>query len=233
MFIDIHTHSEKSNRPGVVAVRNVFIQDADDLPAGIGYFSVGLHPWDTEKLTVFPDLPGGLFDRPGLLAVGECGLDRLRGANQDTQTSLFIHQIQLAGLYRKPLIIHCVQAWQEMVALKKGAQTAVPWVIHGFRGKPELAAELVNHGFYLSFGEQLLNPASTASRSFLTIPTGRVFLETDDSRHPIEEIYQSAAQIKSLSLIGLQACLVQNFKTVFGTNGTSRMASTDAASDWQ
>jgi TatD DNase family protein len=119
------------------------------------------------------------------------------------------------------MIIHCVQAWQEIIALKKEIRPKVPWIIHGFRGKPELAGQLINHGFYLSFGDTILYQNNTTAQSLKSIPEDFLFLETDISEHTIESIYQAASVIKNLPLDVMQNMLQRNFELVFGIHGTS------------
>ena len=73
-----------------------------------------------------------------------------------------------------PLILHVVKAFPEIIALKKELKPRQPWIIHGFRGKPELAKELHRHGFFLSLGERH-NPDAAA-----IIPAERLLLESDE-----------------------------------------------------
>jgi TatD DNase family protein len=227
MYIDIHTHSMQPDRSDMISIKNILMQQASDLIPGGNLFSIGLHPWDTEMQPVIPDLPDGLFGRPNIIAIGECGLDRLRGAAMKIQTRLFIQQALMAETLKKPLFIHCVRAWQEIIALKTDIRPKVPWMIHGYRGKARVAEQLLDSGFYLSFGQNILWMNPVLSGILKETPVNRLFLETDDGATPIEEIYGAAARIKSVSLNGLQACLAENFQIVFGIDGTSVMASAD------
>jgi TatD DNase family protein len=226
-MIDIHTHTERGDRPGVVQVRNVRLQDIGNLNFGDGLYSVGFHPWDSGTVNFDLDRMNQAAAHPHVIAIGECGIDRLRGAGQDLQSALFREQALIGEIHEKPLVIHCVGAWQEIIAIKKTIRPDVPWIIHGFRGKPELAAQLTSQGFYLSFGESIINPADSVGSSFISTHNGRIFLETDESPHPIEDIYFAAADIKRLSLNDLQRVIDQNFEKVFGIHGTSRMAAKD------
>lgn len=169
---DIHTH-----RSGAVdAVYNLPHPDAD-APDG-SLISVGLHPWHTD----IPDADSILekIDRmaqnnPSVIAIGETGLDTRRGAPLDRQQQLLLRHISIAEKTHKPLILHIVGAWSEIIRLKKQLQPITPWIIHGFRGKPVLARQLLDAGFYLSIGK-LYNPASAA-----IIPADRLLIETDES----------------------------------------------------
>lgn len=80
------------------------------------------------------------------------------------------------------MILHVVKAFPEIMALRKSLKPTQQWIIHGFRGKPQLAESLLRAGFDISLGEHF-NPASAA-----IIPPSRLFAETDESLLPIEEI---------------------------------------------
>ena len=75
------------------------------------------------------------------------------------------------------------------MALKKDFPRTLPCVIHGFRGKPQLAGNLLSQGFHLSFGFRF-NP-----QSLLLCPPDRIFLETDEDPRPVEELYRTAANL--------------------------------------
>jgi len=220
-YLDIHSHQALTNRVGVLSIRNIRINLENDRIPDEGSFSVGVHPWDTEKVVVNPDFLDQMIGLPNIAAVGECGIDWLRGADITVQINLFKQQALLAETHEKPVIIHCVQAWQEIFAMKKEMQPKVSWIIHGFKGKPELAVQLINHGFYLSFGENILISGSSAATSFGHTSIDRIFLETDVSKCSIEEIYLRAAAIKELPVKALQDSILQNFETITGFHGTS------------
>ena len=74
-----------------------------------------------------------------LIAFGEAGFDKLRGPSVELQRSVFAEQVKIAGENRKPLVIHCVKAWDELLAAHKNLKPVTPWLVHGFRGKKELA----------------------------------------------------------------------------------------------
>jgi len=227
MYIDIHTHHQSPDRPDVIAVRSIPMQEAHQYAPSEGFFSIGLHPWESETVDLDHQLFDELIARPEIIAVGECGLDRLRGADIKKQTILFVQQAIMAETRHKPLIIHCVRAWQEIMSLKTELNPKVPWIIHSYRGKSHVAAKLVDLGFYLSFGESLLSFNPVLSDILRNTPDERFFLESDDGRRSIEDIYDAARQIKKLSLESIRTCLISNFEKVFDPYGTSRMASAD------
>ena len=165
---DIHTH-DKSRTDAII---NIYPNE--EIIKG-AYHSVGIHPWHTievdsttiEKLNI-------LATHPQVIAIGEAGLDALKGAPIDKQIEIFRHHVTLSEKYKKPLIIHCVKAFNEIISLKKQLRPTMPWIIHGFRGKPQLAQQLLDNGFYISLGKHF-NPASAA-----IIPPDRLFYESDE-----------------------------------------------------
>jgi TatD DNase family protein len=220
-FIDLHCHGKWASTKHATAVYSVRYQDAQGISAGKGMYSIGLHPWDAGSIHFDADLFYSLAGQPSFIAIGEVGLDKVKGPALDIQAQLFIKQVEAAEHYGKPIIIHCVKAWEELMALKKLLSPRTAWIIHGFRGKPELASQLVNNGFYLSFGEAILTGGTSLGKSVRDTPINRIFLETDESQVPISEVYSAAAAIRNCSLIELQIYITENFERAFGFQPTS------------
>ncbi len=152
--------------------------------------SVGIHPWDTDKRVDF-ELLGTVAALPEVVAIGETGLDKLRGAPLEVQADTFIRHIELSERLHKPLIIHSVKATDLLLEIKRNMKPSQPWAIHGFRGGPQLAAQLLDHGFYLSLGEHF-NTATAA-----IIPDDRLLAETDESTLGIEAIIDRISACRS------------------------------------
>lgn len=170
MIRDVHTHNPDA-RDAIINVEPGFTAYRPD-----ALYSIGIHPWNTPLAT--PQLLATLATealRPQIVAIGEAGLDRLQGGPLDRQIQLFESQVAISERLEKPLIVHCVRAWSELLALHRKLRPRQPWVIHGFRGKPELARQLLDSGLYISLGERY-NPATLA-----IIPHDRLLRETDDS----------------------------------------------------
>ena len=212
--IDLHTH--RVNRNGNIQVLNVFAQDLPiDDPDN--FFSAGLHPWHIATVNLeecFRAIDQAAMQKD-MLAVGECGLDRLISADFAFQEWCFKQQIQIAEKYGKPLIIHCVRAYSDILKQKKESKSGLPWIIHGYRGNLQTTLSLIKQDFYFSVGEQLLKDKAKHD-IFRSIPIERLFLETDDYEILISEIYSMATQILNIDKNELDQILVSNFKTVFG-----------------
>jgi TatD DNase family protein len=90
------------------------------------------------------------------------------------------------------MLLHVVKAYPEIIALKRELRPTMPWIIHGFRGKPQLASELLSHGFYLSVGEKYNRDAVTV------IPSDRLLVESDESALHASTIAESLPQYDPL-----------------------------------
>ncbi len=176
---DIHTHNQNPPHQAVIS-----IHPGEEMRQGF-FYSVGIHPWETNECnqeTINLLRENAL--NPQVVAIGETGLDHLRGANVEKQTEIFIEHVKLSEKTCKPLILHVVKTFPEIIALKKRIKPSQPWIIHGFRGNPILAQELLRHDFDLSLGEKF-NPATLK-----VIPRDRLWVETDTSSTPFTEIWQ-------------------------------------------
>jgi TatD DNase family protein len=211
-YIDIHTHTLHKS-PEVLEILN--LRAGEDWTAiKASHVSFGVHPWDSNRPERV-ELIDQTYNIENLVSIGECGLDKFQGADLETQTKLFNKHIKLSAELKKPLIIHCVGYFNELIALKKSSPSAHPWVIHGFTGHPQLANQLVKAGFLLSFGEALTQADSKAVGSVKSLAGDCWFLETDDSNIPIQTLYKMAADIREVALSQLKGQLHTNFLSTF------------------
>ena len=158
MFFDFHTHCfDTPLGEGIVCLPQEVLLSADGWqPEAGGRYAAGIHPWwtgqtDFEPVRYLTNLRQ-LLQFPEMVQLGECGLDRLKGAPLETQLDIFRQQIALSEETQKPVTIHCVKAFDLLLAEKKQLRPTQQWTIHGFRGKPALALQLLDAGFDLSFG---------------------------------------------------------------------------------
>lgn len=174
---DIHTHDISRAENAIVN-----ISPDNEIRQGVIY-SVGIHPWQTDDVsaTTIYRLSEMCSNRQ-VVAIGETGLDALKGAPIDIQKTILLQHIELSEQLQKPLILHIVKHYQTIIQLRRTLQPQMPWIIHGFRGKPQLASELLRHGFYISLGEKF-NPDSAN-----IIPADRLLFESDESHLHINEI---------------------------------------------
>ena len=211
-FFNLHTH-QSSNHPDVLELVNQYPQEFD---ATILNYSIGIHPWHIVEDRIDEDLEiieSKLKDKK-CLAIGECGLDKRIEIPMTLQQMVFEKQLALAEKYKKPVVIHCVAAFQEVIAIKKKMAISVPMIIHGFSKNKETADQLIANGFYISFGKYLLrNPELEVV--FKSIPKERLFLETDTIEEGIAAVYELAAKYKNIELEEMKAIVNANFDDVF------------------
>jgi len=212
MHYNLHTHNYSGNN-NILEVVNVYpYEEINDIP----YFSTGIHPWYIDAGNVEEQLSiiENRLQMPNCLALGECGLDKRIEIPLWVQIPVFEKQLLLAIKYQKPVILHLVAAFQELIEIKKRLQPDVPMIIHGFSKNTQVAKQLLNNGFYLSFGKYLLrNPE--LSEVFANVPEDRFFLETDTIEEGLEQVYEKAALARNMSIQEIENIVCNNFKTVF------------------
>jgi len=212
MFLDIHTHKSLQQQ-SVLAIQSLSLSESTFLAMPkTKPISIGIHPWygKLEELPKNMKYLNVLARQNNVKLIGECGLDKLKGEAIESQLQMLEAQITLAEQLQKPLILHCVKAFDELIALKKRLQPTVPMIIHGFNKKQEMAQQLVNQGFYLSFGAAVLISEEVAFA--LEKMEQPFFLETDDAEVDIVEIYTKVAELKKITIDELKDIIFANWK---------------------
>jgi TatD DNase family protein len=211
-FFNLHTH-KFTNNPNTLELVNQYPWAFDDT---IPQYSIGIHPWYIDENRLATDLATieTKLQLPECLALGECGLDKRIEIPMALQIAVFEQQIALAEQYQKPLVLHLVAAFDELIEIKKRLNISVPVIIHGFSKNEQMAKQLLDYGFYLSFGKYLLrNPE--LQYVFQSVSNDRFFLETDTIEETLEEVYILAAKYKNITLESLQKQIENNFSLVF------------------
>ncbi len=220
MYIDIHRHSPS---PGdeVITLQNLFPGQEGQIGKS-AFYSAGLHPWhidnDEKKTEKSFENIRKLLGYDKVIAIGETGLDKSIKTDFGLQQTIFDRHLRLAGDYQKPVIIHCVKAYADMLGFKKQFGQQLPWIMHWFNADEQMAGQLIRKNCYLSFGHMLFKENSKAFKTFPAVPSGRIFLETDDSSYAIQEVYRRAAQLRGISLSKMQGIIKSNFKNCFNIN---------------
>ena len=214
-YIDIHNHGAKSSSR-CFQVENLMTHENrfPDNETGLTY-TIGIHPWflTNDNYEQQINIVQHLADHNNLIALGEAGFDRLKGPDIIIQKTAFENHVIIAEKVSKPLFIHCVRAWDELLSEHKKLKPTVPWLVHGFRGKKELAMQLISKGMYLSFWfDFVIRPESTSLLK--SLPKERVFLETDGSGADIKSIYEKVAADLLLSVDELKSIIHANFMEI-------------------
>lgn len=215
-FVDIHTHPDR-NEPETIIVQNIFPGEPVAKFTGRNFYSVGLHPWyiKTEEVNdVLISMVKETLDNDHVCFIGECGLDKLAKTDFNEQVRVFRAQVVLAEEWKRPVIIHCVRAYNEILELHQKIKPETPWILHGYNGGPLLTKQLAARGFYFSFGKSLFNPKSKSLESLRQLAPDRIFFETDEYKNNVETIYEQAASIKSVSTELLKQAVWNNFNVV-------------------
>jgi len=211
-FINLHTH-RFSNDSEVIEVVNQYPWEFDAL---IPNYSIGIHPWYIDEKRLESDLAciTEKLELAPCLALGECGLDKRIDIPMALQISVFKKQLDIVKQTKKPIVLHCVAAFDEMIAIKKEMKLENPMIIHGFSKNEQVAQLLLNNGFYLSFGKYLLrNPEMEKVVKFAS--ENQILLETDTIEESIYEVYEKAASVKGISLAKMKAIVFDNFSRIF------------------
>lgn len=189
MITDIHTHNAHTQAQTIE--------------------TVGIHPWhalDDDLSAIEPAVAD-------VDAIGEIGLDYACDVPREVQIALFRAQLALAERYEKAVVLHCVRAFEEvMKVLAEYRLKAV--IFHGFIGSVEQAQRAIAQGFYLSFGERTFRSPKSIE-AMRSTPLSQLFVETDESTTPIEEIYAQLAELRGISVAELIAATEENFRRIF------------------
>jgi TatD DNase family protein len=215
-YIDMHTHNGKPAE-GVFIVECLMAHEGKQ-PADVSgvTYTYGIHPWflnenNHKQLIISVE---NSVSHPNIIAIGEAGFDKLRGPSPVLQRSIFDKQVAIAEAYLKPVIIHCVKAWDELLSAQKNLKPRTPWMIHGFRGSVEMAKQLLSKGMHLSFWfDYVLRPEST--ELLKSLPPDRIFLETDGADIDIRIIYEKVARDLDMPVDKLKSIVLSNFNDFF------------------
>ncbi len=212
-YFDTHTH-KKYLDDDVAFIRNAFHHLTFSQLSNLNYkFSVGIHPWDVQR-----NFELGMAQihstalHKNCLAIGECGLDYFIKTDKELQTKIFIQHKELAESLRKPLIIHCVRAYHDLIPLLKSC--TVPVILHQYTGNVEITKTLLSDNIYFSFGKQLFRE-NFNTNIFELIPSEQILLETDTMPIHIEEVYLKAASVLDIDFDELRDKIHLNAQSVF------------------
>ena len=187
-YIDFHTHHPSLEGEEVIV-------DGTD--------TSGIHPWQASGEST-------LTTTPHTMAIGECGLDRCCTTPYDIQLADFERCIRESEVKALPLVLHCVKAIDDCLALRRTLGAVQPWIWHGYRGKAVQLRQLIDKGFWFSFGTHYNVDALRAC------PLNRMLLETDDQRIPVRIVYERACADLRMPVCQLAEAMQTNYHTLFG-----------------
>lgn len=210
-FFDAHTHYlSQPQTTAIVSCRMDEKTTSSYLQAP--FISVSLHPWYLTEENIQPQIDWliqTVQSDSRVVALGEAGLDKVCDTPFNLQIQAFRKAIELSETYHLPLVIHSVKATEELLALHKEYHPAQAWIIHGFRGKKELATDLLRHGFYLSFGKKYQEKALSI------VPADRLLLESDEADTDFPSFYRQVASLRGTSFDSLVENIKENANRLF------------------
>ena len=202
VFYNCHTHISKHPESEIYNAGTDF-----DLTIP---HSWGIHPWNEEDYNKAHEMP---TLNKHCVAIGEVGLDKLKGGNLSEQIKVFEQQIEWSETLKLPVIIHCVKAWNEIQQIKRSLQPKQKWVYHGL-SKHAILPQILDEGLLVSLGSNILNHPHL-ERFIKDIPDDCLLLETDTSDTSIKWLYEHLAEIKKISLSEFRKSITQNFEQTF------------------
>lgn len=218
MLLNIHAHHRiKQDDEQIILNRQIPEGEENienfELEDSESTISLGIHPWFIDELNykLQIDKLAELAKNQSVRLIGECGLDRLKGPNLQLQEEVFIKQIRIAEDLRKPVIIHCVRCFSELVSIKKIIRPKVPMIVHGFNQNEQIAKQLIEKGFYLSIGDAVLKEGSNVEKVVAEMPVNQLFIETDEADVSLKTIYEKIAKIKQIPFEELEQIVFENY----------------------
>ena len=222
-FVNIHTHfNNHIDNNEFVEIQNIDVDNIVNVDVS-HFYSIGVHPWKvgSEELRnsgieELGDLVSRCLGDLNFLAIGECGLDRVCGVDFEIQKEVFIKQIELSEQTAKPLIIHAVRTYPDIISIRKETKAKQTWIIHGFQGNEQSAGQLLKYDICLSLGDVLFKNEARAKQLLKLIPTDKLFLETDVAERKITDVYEKAALLSGIEMDKLRNDIFNNFVKIFG-----------------
>lgn len=213
-YLDFHTHKlSRANEANITEIVSLHL----DKETAYNLYTIGKHPWftDSELSNKEKQHLKTHLQNENCLALGEVGLDKLKGLSINAQKDILRSQLNIAEELNKPVIVHCVRAFDQLLQVKKEFPQLKKWCIHGYARHAKLAEQLIQQGFYISL-MPVLQPTETYKTLLRSLPIEKLFLETDSMPNiTIEQLYLQASKIIDISVDELKSQLMQNAENFF------------------
>ncbi len=217
-YIDIHTHEYYSTNE-VISVYNIIIGQNQVNTEQNKYYSAGIHPWylHSDNLELYFKYLSQEIEKNNIIAIGECGIDLLKSYLEiSLQEKVFIRHVELSEQKEKPLIIHCVRAYDKIIYWHKKIRPKQNWIVHGIKPNEYVIYNLLNQGIKISFGKLVFIANDSRLHFIKKLSENDFFIESDEESYPfITQLYQKISEIRKQSIIDLQISQMNNFVETF------------------
>ncbi len=202
MFIDIHTHRRQP--AGGTSIYNL---TPGEEPCE-GFFSAGVHPWQADQFSPASAIAQleSLQKHPQFVVVGEIGIDRACDVSLPQQIALFEAQLQWASQHAKPVTIHCVRAYSDVLQVLKRNRHLPALLFHAYIANEQTTIQLSKYDAYFSLGHRELSRKGDLRH----IPLDKLFLETDEQPVDIRDVYELASEKLGIAIRELETIVEQN-----------------------
>lgn len=212
LFFDAHTHSRLQGS-GECRILSIDAGNDCSLPSADRLFTAGLHPWFLNAETDFAwEKLHELVAAPNCVAIGECGLDFIRG-DKNFQYYWFMRQVELAQEFKKPLVLHVVKAHEQAREILKASNFRGRLYLHGFRGKWNVAEAWLKTGAFIG-----ISPAALKNPNpifFKNINKEKLLCESDDSDWTLETIFAATASCLDMDMEAWKQQCMKNAKLFY------------------
>jgi TatD DNase family protein len=195
--------------------------------------ALGLHPCAANQgstMSEFHDRLATAIQECRAVAVGEIGLDfMIQQPTPSQQVAVLKSQLALAADLDLPVILHCRNGWEMLVAALQPFAGRLRGVLHSYTRHPELARPFLKCGFFVGFGGAITQTQAKRARfSAETLPLDRIILETDapltgmagldpgqtEPRH-VQNVAQTLAGIRQTTIEQIAAVTTGNARELF------------------
>jgi TatD DNase family protein len=204
------------------------------------YAAAGIHPHEARLASAenYATLER-LAQHPRFLALGEIGLDyHYDHSPRDVQQRVFVGQLEMARAARKPVILHCREAWPDCLALlgQHWANSGLGGIFHCFGGTEDEARQGIAMGFLVSFAANVTYPKAQNLRDVAAaLPLESLLLETDSPflapqgkrgkrNEPanVAEVARTLGPVRNLAPAEIASATAGNFRRFFGLQTSNR-----------
>lgn len=167
-------------------------------------WAAGLHPHDATRWTEEGGRLTSLIATAD--AIGECGLDYYRDLSpRPIQRDVFREQLRLAGELRKPISVHCRDAFADVYEDVAAAGLGEKVILHSWTGGPKWTKRFAELGVTFSFAGMVTYPTGdTVRRAAAVAPPDRCMIETDTPYLPPQAHRDEANEPAFVPFVGVQ-----------------------------